>query len=143
MTGEHPTIREELERKVTEEVERVILAVRNGKMTAYGYQTALDGLWGGAAGLVSHESMELITEARKAHVHGAAQTLRTVFVIGEAVTCVKWVVGDDTVTTMIKKAGAVPQVVTRTVEDNSPLTALKYYAAAAKKFRDMPGAVEF
>jgi hypothetical protein len=141
--SDHPTIREELERKVTEEVERVILAVRAGKMSTYGYHQALEGLWGGVAGLVSKESMELITEARRAHTAAPNMTLRSVIVIGEAVACVKWMVGTDRVETMIKKPGALPQVVTRTVEDNSPLTALKYYAAAAKKFRDMPGAQEF
>jgi hypothetical protein len=141
--SDHPTIREELERKVTEEVERVFLAVRSGKMSTYGYHQALEGLWGGVAGLVSKESMELITEARREHTAAPNMTLRTVIVIGEAVASVKWMVGSDTVATMIKKPGAQPQVVTRTVEDNSPLSALKYYAAAAKKFRDMPGAVGF
>jgi hypothetical protein len=143
LEGQPPTMREELERKVTDEVERVILAVRNGKMTAYGYQTALDGLWGGVAGLVSRESMELITEARKAYAQGSAQTLRTVITFGDVVACVRWAVGTDEVTTMIKKPGSDRVVMSRKMEDNSPLTALKYYAAAAKKFRDMPGAQEF
>jgi hypothetical protein len=136
-------MREELERKVTEEVERVILAARNGKMTAYGYHTALEGLWGGVAGLVSRESMELITEARKAHQQGATQVLRAVTVIGDAVAVVKWTVGSDTVETMVKKPGTPPTLVTRKVEDGSALTALRYYAEANKKFRGMPGAQAF
>jgi hypothetical protein len=142
LNSEPPTMREELERKVTEEVERVILAARNGKMTAYGYHTALEGLWGGVAGLVSKDSMELITEARKAHP-AAVMTLRAVFTIGDATLCVKWVVGSDTVSTMIKKPGASPQVVVRSMEDNSPLSALKYYSAVAKQIRDVLGAQEF
>jgi hypothetical protein len=143
LNSEPPTIREELERKVTEEVERVILAVRAGKMSTYGYHQALEGLWGGVAGLVSKESMELITEARRAHTAAPNMTLRSVIVIGEAVAVVKWTVGSDTVETMVKKPGTPPTLVARKVEDGSALTALRYYAEANKKFRGMPGAQEF
>jgi hypothetical protein len=70
-------------------------------------------------------------------------TLRAVFTVGDLVACVKWTVGTDTVTTLVIKPGVTNQSIARQMEDNSPLSALKYYAAAAKKFRDMPGAVEF
>ncbi|MDP9155337.1 MAG: hypothetical protein M3O74_13915 [Pseudomonadota bacterium] len=143
LESEPPSMREELERKVTAEIERLFLGVRNGKITSYAYHQGLEGLWGGVSGLVSKESMELITEAKRVYPAGLGEMMRSITVLGEVVAVVRWVVGSDTVETMLKKPGTAPVVKTTKVEDGSPATALRQYLLNAKKFRDMPGAQAF
>ncbi|MEZ2310827.1 hypothetical protein AB6809_29705 [Paraburkholderia sp. RCC_158] len=140
LNSEPPSIREELERKTVEEIERAFLAVRQGKMTSYGYHQALQGLWGGVAGLVSKESMELISAAQKEYPAGLGESMRSVTVIGEIVAVVRWPVGGIVVETSLKKPGTPLAVKEIQVEDGSPATALRLYLTTTKKFRDMAGA---
>jgi hypothetical protein len=141
LNGEPPTIREELERKVVEEIERAFLAVRAGKITSYAYHQTLEGLWGGVAGLVSKESMEIISAARKEYLGGVSEVQRSVTVIGEVVVVVRWLVGSLTVETTLKKPGVALVSKETRVEDDSSASALRLFLTTAKKFRDQPGAI--
>jgi len=141
LESEHPGIREELERKVVDEIERLVLAVRGGKITSYAYHQAIDGLWGGVAGLVSRESMEIITAAKKEFAGGLSETMRSMTVIGEVVAVVRWLVGGDVVETVLKKPGAALVSKETRVKDGSSASALRVYLTTVKKFRDMPGAL--
>ncbi|CAG9229259.1 hypothetical protein [Burkholderia vietnamiensis] len=123
--GEFPTIREELERKVTEEVERLVLAVQQGKMSPYGYQMALDGLWGGVAGIVSKESMELISAARQSFQ--GTHAMSRVFRRATAVVKVTWVFGEASFS--IK--GMAPDAVIRHAADGMASTTMREFSAFA------------
>jgi hypothetical protein len=138
LEAEPPTIREELERKVVAEIERVYLAVRAGKISANAYHAALAGLWGGVAGLVSHESMELITAAQKEFPGGLTQTMRFAAIVGEVVAVVSWDVGSATVKTALKKPGLAAIENVSTTPDGEP--ALKVYLLKVKSLREAPGA---
>jgi hypothetical protein len=141
LNSEPPSIREELERKVVDEIERLFVAVRAGKITSYAYHQAIEGLWGGVAGLVSRESMEVITAAKKEFQGGLTETMRSITVIGEVVAVVRWMVGSDLVETVLKKPGAALVSKETRVEDGSPASALRVYLTTTKKFRDMAGAL--
>jgi hypothetical protein len=142
LESEPPSMREELERKVAEEIERVYLAARAGKITSYGYHQALQGLWGGVAGLVSRESMEIITASQKEFPGGLTEKRRAAFILGEVTAVVSWEVGTTTIETALKKPGS-PAVVQKTkMEDDSAASALVHFLKTTKRFRDMPGAQE-
>ena len=105
LESEPASIREALERKVADEIERVVLAVQLGKMSSYAYHQAFQGLRGGVAGLVNRESMELITAAHKEYRGGLTDTKRSVTIIGDVVAVVLWQVGTDKMDVVLKKPG--------------------------------------
>ncbi|NTX18018.1 hypothetical protein [Burkholderia cepacia] len=124
-SGEFPTIRDELERKVTDEVERLVLAVQQGKLSAYGYQSALDGLWGGVAGIVSKESMELLTAAKQSYQ--GEHVLVRVFKRGEAVVKLTWAFGAAFFTI----TGATRSQQRRNAADGMASTSMREFSAFA------------
>ncbi|RQT26113.1 hypothetical protein [Burkholderia contaminans] len=123
--GEFPTIRDELERKVTDEVERLVLAVQQGKLSAYGYQMALDGLWGGVAGIVSKDSLELLTAAKQSYQ--GEHVLVRVFKRGETVVKLTWAFGS----TFFTITGATRSQQQRSAADGMASTSMREFSAFA------------
>jgi hypothetical protein len=135
-----PTMQEELDRKVSEEVENAFLAVRAGKLTSYGYQMALEGLWAGVSGLASNDASELMTAAMKEFPAGKTETMRKVTIVGENVFVVKWEVGSAKVETTVKMPGKPAAIIASIDPEGSAANALRTFLVTTKKFRDMPGA---
>ncbi|KVH64451.1 hypothetical protein WS89_03985 [Burkholderia sp. MSMB1072] len=123
--SEFPTIRDELERKVTDEVERLVLAVQQGKLSAYGYQMALEGLWGGVAGIVSKESMELLSAAKQSY-QGTHMMVR-VFRRGERNVKLTWTFGEPSFTI----SGLSPDKMIRHAADGMASTSMREFSAFA------------
>ena len=135
-----PTMQEELDRKVSEEIETVFMAVRTGKLTSYGYQMALEGLWAGVSGLASNDATELMTAAMKEFSAGKTETMRRVTIVGENVMVVKWEVGSAKVETTVKVPGKQAVTVASNDPEGSAANALRMFLTTTKRFRDMPGA---
>jgi hypothetical protein len=117
------------------------VAVQHGKLSSYGYHQALQGLWGGVAGLVSRESMEIITAAQREFQGGLTDTKRSVTVIGDVVAVVVWQIGTDKVEIVLKKPGMAGVSKHERSPDGSSQWALRRYLEATKKFSDQPGAL--
>jgi hypothetical protein len=135
-----PTMQEELDRKVAAEIETAFLAVRAGKLTSYGYQMALEGLWAGVSGLASNDATALMTAAMKEFPSGKTETLRTVTIVGQTVAILKWTVGTYVVETVVKNPGKEAIVIVKEMPDQLASTALREFLLTTKKFRDVPGA---
>lgn len=61
--GELPTIKEELDRKSLDAIERLILKHRSGEISDEAYSVALDVLFQTVSGLVSEDFIQMITLA--------------------------------------------------------------------------------
>jgi hypothetical protein len=59
-----PTVREELERKSLEELQRLVLALQHGKLSQAQFNEALQTLWMTTAGLVKNDISALIAKTR-------------------------------------------------------------------------------
>jgi len=63
MSGDLPSIKEELDRKSLDAIERLILKHRDGEISDEAYSVALDVLFMTVSGLVSEDFIQLITIA--------------------------------------------------------------------------------
>lgn len=64
LDGSHPTMREEIDRKVVLELERVVLCHRQGKMGNAEVDAALTTLFNAVSGLCDSSMMDLISQTR-------------------------------------------------------------------------------
>jgi hypothetical protein len=95
-----PSVKQELERKTLDELQRLVLALEHGKVTQGQFNAAIDSLWLTTAGLVQRDIMDLI-EKTKVNLIVDESWLRETFVsTGERrfTVTVSWKVGTDQVT---------------------------------------------
>jgi hypothetical protein len=60
-----PTLKDELERKTLDELQRLVLALEHGKVSQGYYNAAVESLWMTTAGLVSKDIMNLIDASKR------------------------------------------------------------------------------
>jgi hypothetical protein len=64
LEGNPPSIKQELERKTLDELQRLILALEHGKVSPSQFNAAVRSLWQATAGLVSKDIMNLIEQTK-------------------------------------------------------------------------------
>lgn len=90
-----PTVAEELERKVFEQLERLVIQLENGQITDAQFDTGVMTIWHCVSGLVSNDLMNVISAA-KAHGDGGYMDNR-VFTSSGVTMIVKRKVGGSSV----------------------------------------------
>src|SRR3954469_10304174 len=93
-----PSMQEELDRKAFEEVERLALALNQGKITNGQFASSLLSLWNTLSGLVSSNVSDIIAQARNINVGPNPAAPITTFVRTDQrgrLALVRWRAGDD------------------------------------------------
>lgn len=124
-----PTLKEELDRKALATIEDLLHLHSVAKISDAQLSTGIDALFKATSGLADEQILHIITEASKL-LPMASQTLRYAYLKGAGVVALNWIVGDDKVTMVAYKGGAV--VETKTHDADSALEAKKYLQKTRK-----------
>jgi hypothetical protein len=124
-----PTLKEELDRKALATIEDLLHLHAICKISDAQLSTGIDALFKATSGLTDEEILHIITEASKI-LPLAPQTLRYVYLSGDNMISLHWIVGDDKVTMTSYRAG---KKASEKIHDGDDARAAKLYLQKTRK----------
>ena len=124
-----PTLKEELDRKALQTIEDLLHLHASCKISDAQLSTGIDALFKATSGLTDEEILHIITEASKM-LPLAPQTLRYVYLSGDNMISLHWIVGDDKVTMTSYRSGVKAS---EKIHDGDDARAAKLYLQKTRK----------